>query len=102
MNSPAHSPALESALERRRIRLRGLVQGVGFRPHVYRCAARLGITGSVHNGPEGVVIEAQGVRLDDFVQLLQREAPPLARAAAPLGHSPRGATRLAPSAQHAP
>ncbi|MDH4039715.1 MAG: carbamoyltransferase HypF [Gammaproteobacteria bacterium] len=79
MNSPAHSPALESALERRRIRLRGLVQGVGFRPHVYRCAARLGITGSVHNGPEGVVIEAQGVRLDDFVQLLQREAPPLAR-----------------------
>jgi hydrogenase maturation protein HypF len=79
MNSPAHSRALDTALERRRIRVRGLVQGVGFRPHVYRCAARLGISGSVHNGPEGVVIEAQGTCLDEFVQMLQRDAPPLAR-----------------------
>ncbi len=79
MNSPAHSHGLDSALQRRRIRVRGLVQGVGFRPHVYRCAARLGITGSVHNGPEGVVIEAQGTCLDEFVRMLLRDAPPLAR-----------------------
>ena len=45
MNFPAHSHGLDTALQRRRIRVRGLVQGVGFRPHVYRCAARLGDTG---------------------------------------------------------
>ena len=65
--------------ERRRIRLRGLVQGVGFRPHVYRCAQRLGVTGFVGNDPEGVLIEAEGELLDAFVQLLQDELPPLAR-----------------------
>jgi hydrogenase maturation protein HypF len=79
MISPAHKHALTPALERRRIRVRGLVQGVGFRPHVYRCATRLDITGSIYNGPEGVVIEAQGNCLDAFVQLLQTDAPPLAR-----------------------
>ncbi len=65
--------------ERRRIRLRGLVQGVGFRPHVYRCARHLGVTGFVGNDPEGVIIEAQGEQLDTFVQLLRGQLPPLAR-----------------------
>lgn len=67
------------ALERRRITLRGLVQGVGFRPHVYRCAERFGVAGSVANTPEGVIIEAEGDRLDDFLQRLQDDLPPLAR-----------------------
>ena len=58
----AHAPQPE----RRRIRVRGLVQGVGFRPHVFRCAARFGVTGFVGNGPEGVVIEAQGEAIDLF------------------------------------
>jgi len=66
-------------VQRRQIRIRGLVQGVGFRPHVYRCATRCGISGSVRNGPEGVVIEAEGAGIDAFLQLLQRELPPLAR-----------------------
>ena len=65
--------------ERRRLRLRGLVQGVGFRPHVYRCALQLGITGFVGNDSEGVLIEAEGEHLDAFVQLLRDELPPLAR-----------------------
>ncbi len=65
--------------ERRRIRVRGLVQGVGFRPHVFRCAARFGVTGFVGNGPEGVVIEAQGEAIDAFLAALQEQAPPLAR-----------------------
>ncbi len=51
------------AVERRRIRVRGLVQGMGFRPHVHRCAARFGVTGFVGNGPEGVLIEAEGTEL---------------------------------------
>ena len=79
MNHPAGQLTPASAIERRRIRVRGLVQGVGFRPHVYRCAVQLGISGSVYNGPEGVVIEAQGRDLDAFVQRLRDEAPPLAR-----------------------
>ncbi len=67
------------AVERRRLRVRGLVQGVGFRPYVYRCAQQCGISGFVQNGPDGVVIEAEGVDLDGFVARLKREAPPLAR-----------------------
>jgi hydrogenase maturation protein HypF len=77
MNRPA--TINRGALERRRYRVRGLVQGVGFRPHVYRCATRLNVTGFVSNGPEGVLIEAEGERLDDFLQVLQDELPPLAR-----------------------
>ena len=79
MNSPAHMHAHADRVERRQIRVRGLVQGVGFRPHVYRCAAHMGVTGTVQNGPEGVLIEAQGKCLDAFVRMLREEAPPLAR-----------------------
>ncbi len=68
-----------AVIERRRLRVRGLVQGVGFRPHVYRCARRLGISGFVQNGPDGVVIEAEGIDLDGFVSSLRNGAPPLAR-----------------------
>jgi len=56
------------------------VQGVGFRPFVYRLAVRLGLDGWVSNGSAGVLIEAQGgdTALAAFVQALAAEAPPLA------------------------
>jgi hydrogenase maturation protein HypF len=56
------------------------VQGVGFRPFVYRVAHSLGLTGWVRNDPSGVIVEAQGD--DDFLErlaiTLKHEAPPLA------------------------
>lgn len=63
----------------RRIRVRGQVQGVGFRPFVWQLAERLGITGSVRNDAEGVLILAEGPGLDAFEAALRAEAPPLAR-----------------------
>ncbi|MDP2829147.1 MAG: carbamoyltransferase HypF [Sulfuricellaceae bacterium] len=64
-----------------RIRIRGQVQGVGFRPFVYRLALELGIQGWVRNDGEGVEIEAQGDEsaLATLLLRLKSEAPPLAR-----------------------
>jgi hydrogenase maturation protein HypF len=62
-----------------RIRVTGLVQGVGFRPHVWRLATETGVRGWVRNDSQGVEIAAEGERLADFLERLQREAPPLAR-----------------------
>src|SRR3954447_3758537 len=45
---------------RRRFVVRGLVQGVGFRPFVYSAASALGLSGSVANTPAGVVVEVEG------------------------------------------
>lgn len=63
----------------RLIRIRGTVQGVGFRPFVYRLALRLGIKGDVRNDAEGVLIHAAGLKeiLERFIAQLEREAPPL-------------------------
>jgi hydrogenase maturation protein HypF len=68
-------------LERRKIYISGAVQGVGFRPFVFNLASRLGVTGYVANTSQGVTIEAQGETpiLDQFVQSIQTERPPLAR-----------------------
>ena len=65
---------------RRRFRVRGVVQGVGFRPFVYRLARRHGLTGFVLNDGAGVVIEAEGETpaLEAFAESLRGEAPPLA------------------------
>ncbi len=62
-----------------RIRVTGLVQGVGFRPHVWRLANETGVLGWVRNDSEGVEIAAEGERVADFLERLKREAPPLAR-----------------------
>jgi len=65
--------------ERRRFRVRGIVQGVGFRPYVYRLAQRHRLGGFVLNDGDGVVIEAEGEELDLFALALAPQAPPLAR-----------------------
>ncbi len=61
-----------------RLIVTGVVQGVGFRPFVVRTARSLALTGSVRNGPEGVVIELWGAprALDLFVKTLQEAPPP--------------------------
>jgi hydrogenase maturation protein HypF len=66
---------------RNRITVRGIVQGVGFRPFVYGLAVRLGLGGFVRNDAAGVTIEIEGDRaaVDAFVAALRNEAPPLAR-----------------------
>ncbi len=68
-------------IHRRRLTVTGAVQGVGFRPFVYRLALDEALTGEVRNTPEGVVIHIQGPdgSLDRFAQRLQGELPPLAR-----------------------
>jgi hydrogenase maturation protein HypF len=68
-------------IERRRIIIKGIVQGVGFRPFVYTQALHRGIVGFVLNDSSGVTIEIEGIReaLDAFQRALHEEAPPLAR-----------------------
>ena len=67
-------------LVRYRVHVRGTVQGVGFRPFIYRLARDLGLAGWVRNDSSGVVIEVEGPREDVecFVERLPREAPPVA------------------------
>ncbi|MCT4577971.1 carbamoyltransferase HypF [Donghicola sp.] len=61
-----------------RIRVRGQVQGVGFRPFVWTLAQDLGVTGHVLNDPEGVLIEAYGP-VASLPDLIHSKAPPLSR-----------------------
>jgi hydrogenase maturation protein HypF len=65
----------------RQIRVRGIVQGVGFRPTVYRIAQDCGLRGWVRNDAEGVLIGVAGPAdaIAQFVDTLQRDVPPLAR-----------------------
>ena len=61
------------------ITVQGVVQGVGFRPYVYGLASRLGLKGVVRNDLKGAVIEIEGDPLivDQFVDQLIKDAPPL-------------------------
>jgi hydrogenase maturation protein HypF len=63
------------------VRVLGTVQGVGFRPYIYRLAAELGLTGWVLNDAHGVLLEAEGRgdAVDEFLARLAPGAPPLAR-----------------------
>ncbi|HXF96352.1 MAG TPA: Sua5/YciO/YrdC/YwlC family protein, partial [Gemmatimonadales bacterium] len=72
------APAERVAL---RIRVTGVVQGVGFRPFVHRLAARHGLGGGVRNGSGDVRIDVEGppAEVQAFLRALVAEAPPLAR-----------------------
>jgi hydrogenase maturation protein HypF len=70
---------MDGVAERARISVKGVVQGVGFRPFVYALASSLGLRGFVENTADGVLIEAEGERLPDFLSRLRPEAPPLSR-----------------------
>ncbi len=67
-------------LERRKIRINGIVQGVGFRPFIFNLAQRFGLVGQVANTSAGVIIEAQGMpeELGSFQAAITSEAPSLA------------------------
>ncbi len=66
---------------RRQIEVSGIVQGVGFRPYVYRLATGRQLSGTIRNTSAGVTIEIQGPAetVQNFVEHLPAEAPPLAR-----------------------
>ena len=69
------------ALLSKHIRVTGIVQGVGFRPFVWRLAQQLNLSGWVRNDAQGVEILAQGSQpgLAELLQRLSTDAPPLAR-----------------------
>jgi hydrogenase maturation protein HypF len=59
--------------------IQGQVQGLGFRPYVYRLAKSLGVLGTVSNSTRGVEIIAQGPNADFFIEKLRTNPPPLAQ-----------------------
>ena len=69
------------SLLRKAIDVFGIVQGVGFRPFVYRLANQCALSGFIANTPAGVTIEVEGTpeRIENFLQRLPREIPPLAK-----------------------
>lgn len=71
---------LPEAIERRRITILGIVQGVGFRPFVHGLAEQSGLVGFVRNTSRGVIVEAEGepAVLNAFCRSLSEQLPPLA------------------------
>ncbi len=76
----APTAARDGRRRRARVRVQGTVQGVGFRPYVYRLARELGLDGHVLNDARGVLLEAEGspAAVEALLARLAREAPPLA------------------------
>jgi hydrogenase maturation protein HypF len=72
-----------TARKREQIHIRGIVQGVGFRPFVYRLAQELGLSGHVLNSSDGVIAEIEGSEPDltRFLERLRSQSPPLAQIA---------------------
>jgi hydrogenase maturation protein HypF len=72
---------MPAAITRRQIRLRGIVQGIGFRPFVYQLAHRLQLHGHVRNTADGVLMEVEGTprTIDQFLREMAHEHPPFAR-----------------------
>lgn len=89
MNFEVHKPVqtiknlnrTETKILRRHIFLKGVVQGVGFRPFVYGLARRHGVKGWVNNSSQGVHIEVEGDpgTVEQFTRDVSRHAPPRAR-----------------------
>ncbi len=72
--------SLDARTDRRlRLRVRGAVQGVGFRPFAYGLASRLALSGFVLNDADGVLIEIEGAGAEQFLHALRLAPPPLAR-----------------------
>ncbi|MBU2652514.1 MAG: acylphosphatase, partial [Bacteroidetes bacterium] len=71
----------DSPLQRQRITINGIVQGVGFRPFVYRLATNSELAGFVTNDTAGVTIEIEGPRdsITQFRKHLTESPPPLAK-----------------------
>jgi hydrogenase maturation protein HypF len=71
---------MPAVIVRRRIRISGIVQGIGFRPFVYRLARSLQLHGHVLNTSEGVLVEVEGAQdaADRFLLKLVHDHPPLA------------------------
>ncbi|WP_395292529.1 carbamoyltransferase HypF [Kitasatospora hibisci] len=99
------SPAV---VERRRVAVRGLVQGVGFRPFVFTLATELGLAGSVTNTGRGVLAEVEGrpEAVAAFCRRVAGDAPPLAQVAS-VEHEPLAPTgavgfAIAPSRSDGP
>jgi hydrogenase maturation protein HypF len=65
-------------VQRRHVQVRGIVQGVGFRPFVYKVATSLGLAGFVFNSSSGVTIEIEGAAVDQFLHTLKHDPPLLA------------------------
>jgi hydrogenase maturation protein HypF len=69
-----------ASVTRKHVQVRGIVQGVGFRPFVYKLAKSLGLTGYVFNSSSGVTIEIEGGEdeVDEFLRTLRADPPQLA------------------------
>ncbi len=67
-----------TGIRRVHIAIRGAVQGVGFRPFVYRLATELRLTGWVMNSPQGVFADAEGDvdAIEQFLLRMEQEKPP--------------------------
>ncbi|WP_369148544.1 carbamoyltransferase HypF [Streptomyces sp. R44] len=81
MTTARPEPAPATARRRSRVVVRGVVQGVGFRPFVYALATGLRLSGHVTNTADGVVAEVEGAPADiaSFCARLAPDAPPMAR-----------------------
>lgn len=81
MSQAAPNVAFDISVSAEVIRVTGIVQGVGFRPNVWRLAKETAVTGSVLNDGQGVLIHAWGsnAAIDLFIEKLKNETPPLAR-----------------------
>jgi hydrogenase maturation protein HypF len=77
----AHHAQSDAEKVRRHVRVSGVVQGVGFRPFIYRLAQEEQLTGFIGNDTDGVFIQIEGLpaSADKFLARLRAEAPPLSR-----------------------
>jgi hydrogenase maturation protein HypF len=67
----------EAQVKRLFLTIQGIVQGVGFRPFVYKLAQKLNLKGYVKNTSDGVIIDIEGTEVNEFITLLKRDYPPL-------------------------